>query len=92
MARRHHSLDGASNPFGSDTSLGRLRTFVEVYRLRSIGEAGRRLSLTQPAIWPHISGLEATVGRRLFHRLPSGIEPPYRARACSRCWRSLGSG
>lgn len=60
---------------GSDMSLGRLRTFGEVCRLRSIGEAARRLNLTQPAIWLHISGLEATVGRRLFHSLPNGIEP-----------------
>jgi DNA-binding transcriptional LysR family regulator len=56
-------------------SLSRLRTFIEVYRQRSITGAARRLNLTQPAVSQHIAGLEASIGRPLFHRLPSGVEP-----------------
>ncbi len=56
-------------------SLSRLRTFIEVYRQRSISGAARRLNLTQPAVSQHIAGLEASLGRTLFHRLPSGVEP-----------------
>jgi len=56
-------------------SLPRLRTFIEVYRQRSISGAARRLNLTQPAVSQHIAGLEASIGRLLFHRLPSGVEP-----------------
>ena len=56
-------------------SLSRLRTFIEVYRQRSISGAARRLNLTQPAVSQHIAGLEASIGRTLFHRLPSGVDP-----------------
>lgn len=29
----------------------------------------------QPAVSQHIAGLESSIGRPLFHRLPSGVEP-----------------
>ncbi|WP_111638403.1 LysR family transcriptional regulator [Marinomonas shanghaiensis] len=56
-------------------SLSRLRTFVEVYRQRSISGAARALNLTQPAVSQHIAGLEVAVGRPLFERQPAGVVP-----------------
>ncbi|QMV13605.1 LysR family transcriptional regulator [Vibrio spartinae] len=56
-------------------SLARLRTFVEVYRQRSISAAARNLNLTQPAVSQHIAGLEVAVGRKLFTREASGVAP-----------------
>lgn len=56
-------------------SLIRLRTFIEVYRQRSISAAARKLNLTQPAVSQHIAGLEVAVGRRLFERQVRGVQP-----------------
>ncbi len=42
-------------------SLARLRTFIEVYRQRSISGAARTLNLTQPAVSQHIAGLEMSI-------------------------------
>lgn len=56
-------------------SLVRLRTFVEVYRQRSISAAARSLNLTQPAVSQHIAGLEVAIGRPLFERRVRGVEP-----------------
>lgn len=56
-------------------SLSRLRTFIEVYRQRSITAAAKSLNLTQPAVSQHIAGLEATVGKSLFERQTHGVEP-----------------
>lgn len=56
-------------------SLIRLRTFVEVYRQRSITAAARTLNLTQPAVSQHIAGLESTVGKPLFDRQTNGVIP-----------------
>ncbi len=56
-------------------SLLRLRTFMEVYRQRSISGAARVLNLTQPAVSQHIIGLEVAIGRPLFERQPQGVKP-----------------
>lgn len=56
-------------------SLQRLRTFIEVYRQRSISAAARSLDLTQPAVSQHIAGLEEAVGHRLFERHVQGVVP-----------------
>ncbi|CUB04568.1 LysR family transcriptional regulator [Marinomonas fungiae] len=56
-------------------SLPRMRTFMEVYRQRSISAAARSLNLTQPAVSQHIAGLEVAVGRPLFERSPTGVIP-----------------
>ena len=50
-------------------SLPRMRTFMEVFRQRSISGAARSLNLTQPAVSQHIAGLEVAIGRPLFERL-----------------------
>ena len=54
-------------------SLVRLRTFMEVYRQRSISGAARALNLTQPAVSQHILALEVAVGRPLFERQAHGV-------------------
>lgn len=56
-------------------SLQHLRTFVEVYRQRSISGAARSLGLTQPAVSQHIAALEAAIERDLFERQPKGVVP-----------------
>jgi DNA-binding transcriptional LysR family regulator len=56
-------------------SLIRLRTFIEVYRQRSISAAARNLNLTQPAVSQHIAGLEVAIGRPLFERQVRGVSP-----------------
>lgn len=56
-------------------SLVRLRTFMEVYRQRSISGAARTLNLTQPAVSQHIIGLEVAIGRQLFERRSNGVSP-----------------
>ncbi|MCA7012579.1 LysR family transcriptional regulator [Dickeya dadantii] len=56
-------------------SLARLRTFIEVYRQRSISGAARTLNLTQPAVSQHIAGLEMSIGRPLFERQTRGVTP-----------------
>lgn len=56
-------------------SLQRLRTFIEVYRQKSLSGAARNLNLTQPAVSQHLSSLEASIGRRLFTRDSQGVEP-----------------
>lgn len=56
-------------------SLPRLRTFIEVYRQKSISAAARSLNLTQPAVSQHVAGLESAIGRRLFIRESQGVSP-----------------
>jgi len=56
-------------------SLHLLRTFVEVYRQRSISGAARSLDLTQPAVSQQIAALESAIGRQLFERLTKGVAP-----------------
>lgn len=55
--------------------LTHLRTFLEIYRARSITQAARHLGITQPAASLHVQALESLVGRPLFERLPRGVEP-----------------
>ncbi|MDP5253078.1 MULTISPECIES: LysR family transcriptional regulator [unclassified Vibrio] len=56
-------------------SLVRMRSFIEVYRQRSLSRAAKALNLTQPAVSQHITGLEIAVGKPLFERTSSGVEP-----------------
>lgn len=56
-------------------AMQQLRTFVEVYRERSISAAARRLGLTQPAVSQHIAALEAMLERDLFTRHARGVSP-----------------
>jgi len=55
--------------------IDRLRTFLAIHRTGSVTEAARRLHMSQPAVTQQLRGLEATAGRRLFRRLPRGVEP-----------------
>jgi DNA-binding transcriptional LysR family regulator len=54
-------------------SLILLRSFLEVYRQRSLTAAARALSLTQPALSGHMASLETILGRRLFERSRRGV-------------------
>lgn len=56
-------------------SLLHLRSFVEVYRQRSLSSAARRLGLTQPAVSQHIAALETAIGHALFDRHAKGVVP-----------------
>ena len=56
-------------------SLIQLRTFVEVYRRRSLSEAARAIGITQPAASQHIASLEAQLGHPLFDRHSRGVRP-----------------
>jgi DNA-binding transcriptional LysR family regulator len=54
-------------------SLSILRTFVEVYRQKSLTAAAKALSLTQPAVSQHLVSLETMLTRRLFERSRRGV-------------------
>jgi DNA-binding transcriptional LysR family regulator len=56
-------------------SLQQLRTFIEVYRQRSISGAARSLGLTQPAVSQHVQALESAIERELFERRATGVIP-----------------
>jgi DNA-binding transcriptional LysR family regulator len=56
-----------------------LRTFVAVYRARSVTEGARERGLSQPAASQQLTGLERAVGGPLFVRTPRGVEPTGRA-------------
>jgi DNA-binding transcriptional LysR family regulator len=53
----------------------RLRHFLAVYELGSIGQAAERLLLTQPALSKSIRQLEDQLGVRLFDRTTLGVVP-----------------
>jgi DNA-binding transcriptional LysR family regulator len=52
-----------------------LRTFVAVYRARSVTDGARQRGLSQPAASQQLAGLERAVGTPLFVRTPRGVEP-----------------
>lgn len=56
-------------------SLIQLRTFIEVYRRRSLSDAARALGITQPAASQHIASLETQLGHALFDRHSRGVRP-----------------
>ncbi|MET4897820.1 LysR family transcriptional regulator [Sphingomonadaceae bacterium jetA1] len=56
-------------------SLVQMRTFIEVYRRRSLSDAARALGITQPAASQHVASLEAQVGHPLFDRHSRGVRP-----------------
>ena len=53
----------------------RLRHFLAVFELGSIGQAADKLLLTQPALSKSLRGLEEELGVRLFDRTPVGVVP-----------------
>lgn len=53
----------------------RMRHFLAVYELGSIGRACEKLLLTQPALSKSIRQLEDELGVRLFDRTPMGVVP-----------------
>lgn len=55
--------------------IDRLRAFLAIHRSGSVTEAARQLHMSQPAVTQQLQALEAATGRRLFRRLPRGVEP-----------------
>lgn len=55
--------------------IDRLRAFLAIHRHGSVTEAARQLHMSQPAVSQQLQALEASAGRRLFRRLPRGVEP-----------------
>ena len=55
--------------------IDRLRAFLAIHRHGSVTEAARQLHMSQPAVTQQLQALEAVAGRRLFRRLPRGVEP-----------------
>lgn len=53
----------------------RLRHFLAVYDLRSIGQAAEKLFITQPALSKSIRQLEEDLEIKLFDRTPLGVVP-----------------
>lgn len=53
----------------------RLRHFLAVYDLRSIGQAAEKLYVTQPALSKSIRLLEQDLSVKLFDRTPLGVVP-----------------
>ena len=58
-----------------------LRTFVAIYRTRSISRAAVLRGLSQPAASQQLAKLEAATGTTLFHRRRGGLEPTVEARS-----------
>jgi DNA-binding transcriptional LysR family regulator len=58
-----------------------LQVFLAVVECGSMGKAATQLGITQPAVSELISGLEESIGVRLFDRSPRGVEPTIYARA-----------
>jgi DNA-binding transcriptional LysR family regulator len=52
-----------------------LRTFVAVYRTRSVTDGALERGLSQPAASQQLAALERAVGKALFVRTPRGVEP-----------------
>jgi DNA-binding transcriptional LysR family regulator len=70
-----------------DSQIGRrlrlrdLHIFLAVAQHGSISKAARELRISQPAVSEVITGLEHTIGERLFDRDPRGVEPTRYGRA-----------
>jgi DNA-binding transcriptional LysR family regulator len=52
-----------------------LQVFLAVVQHGSMGKAAAQLGVTQPSVSELISGLESTIGARLFDRNPEGVQP-----------------
>ncbi len=57
-----------------------LRTFLAVYRSRSVTEGAAYRGLTQPAASQQLGALERALGEPLFVRKPTGMDPTRRGR------------
>jgi DNA-binding transcriptional LysR family regulator len=55
--------------------IDRLRAFLAIHRNGSVTEAARQLHMSQPAVTQQLQALETLAGRRLFRRMPRGVDP-----------------
>ncbi|MEU4092888.1 LysR family transcriptional regulator [Streptomyces sp. NPDC026673] len=60
-------------PADGPLDLGLLRTFLAVYRARSLTTAARMLRISQPTVTAQVRALEQQLDRQLFERLPRGV-------------------
>ncbi|MFV0472914.1 MAG: LysR family transcriptional regulator [Pikeienuella sp.] len=70
-------------------NLHHLRTFLEVWRTRSISHAASSLGMTQPAASGQIRALEAELGYALFRRHARGVAPTVAANELA---QAIGDG
>lgn len=61
-----------------------LQVFLAVVECGSMGKAAAQLGTTQPSVSELISGLESTIGARLFDRNAQGVEPTLYGQALSK--------
>ena len=61
-----------------------LQVFLAVVECGSMGKAAAQLGTTQPSVSELISGLESTIGARLFDRNAQGVEPTLYGQASSK--------
>ena len=61
--------------------LTKLRHFLAVLETGSLGDAARRLNISQPALSKSIQSLEQSIGGPLFMRSPRGMTPTAMASA-----------
>jgi Bacterial regulatory helix-turn-helix protein, lysR family len=61
-----------------------LHVFLAVVECGSMGKAAVQLGTTQPSVSELISGLESTIGARLFDRNAQGVEPTLYGQALSK--------
>jgi DNA-binding transcriptional LysR family regulator len=61
-----------------------LQVFLAVVECGSMGKAAAQLGTTQPSVSELISGLESTIGARLFDRHAQGVEPTLYGKALSK--------
>lgn len=60
-------------------TLRQMRYFLMLYDQPSMAAAARALHIVQPALSSQLRKLEATLGKLLFHRRSSGLEPTHHA-------------
>ncbi len=58
-----------------------LRTFVVIYRARSVTEGAQSRGISQPAASQQLAGLERAVGTALFVRTSGGLQPTAEGRS-----------
>ena len=70
--------------FLRNVTLRQLTALITIVELQNYTAAAVKLSLTQPTLGKTIKDLEHLTEQRLFNRVPTGVEPTWRARQLSR--------
>src|SRR5438132_309430 len=78
-----------SDRIGRRMKLQDLHVLMTVMQAGSMGKAGKRLNISQPAISRSIAELENALGVRLLDRRRQGVEPTEYGRALLDCGLSV---